>query len=407
MGLLFIKLIFELHNFIFQPRVETIIKYQTILGGQMKSKIYILLFGILFSSHLFADWGFYYPDRSWIGIDFNGVNTSYRLFDGGTVSGPGFFHGSNLGSFTSPSQTLAISFWDIKTWKNGGSDVQQAQLYYRIFEQGYPSGSFTQVVGGWLQDYGGGNQKWGKSTSTSIDITSLLPGKTWVLEVYIQVYGTSPDEWKYDSNGGANFQATFTTDGAFPVELLNFKASAVQNQVILTWQTATETNNYGFDVERKEVSQTPDLNSWLKIGFVGGAGNSNSTKHYSFTDKGLNNGKFIYRLKQIDSDGSFVYSKEIEIEINSTPIEFSLNQNYPNPFNPSTSISFSIPTKGFVQLKVYDILGNEIATLVNEVKDAGMYTINFSTNGKITSGVYLYRLEFGSYSETRKMVLAQ
>lgn len=371
----------------------------------MKKSLYFFLFSLLFTVQVFADWGFYYSDRSWIGINFNGVNTSYKLFDAGNVSGPGYYDGSYLGGFTSPSQTLAISFWDIKTWKNGGSDVQQAQLYYRVYEQGQSGGAFTQVIGGWLQDYGGGDQKWGKGTSTSIDITNLLPGKTWVLEVYIQVYGTSPDEWKYDSNNGANFKATFTTDGAFPVELKSFSASVHNNQVTLSWQTASETNNFGFEVERKEFKQQMNENNYQPIGFVNGSGNSNSLKTYSFIDNNVRNGKYSYRLKQINTDGSFSYSNSIEIQVGTFPKQFMLEQNYPNPFNPSTIINYSIPQKEFVELKVYNVLGNEIASLVSEFQEAGNYKIDFSAEHEMTSGVYIYRLKAGSYNESRKMIL--
>ncbi len=354
---------------------------------------------IICSVTVLADWGFYDSDRSWIGIDFNGTGTSYRIYNNGTVSGDGYFNGSNLGNFTSSSQTLAISYWDVKTFKNSGSDVQQAQMYYRVYENGTGGGSFTQIVGGFIEDYGGGNQRWGKSSSTSIDVSSLTAGKTYKLEVYIQVYGTSPNEWKFDNNGTSNFIATFTTDAAFPVELSSFTAKFINNSILLNWKTTTEQNNYGFEVQRSE-------GSWSKIGFIAGSGNSNSTKNYSYTDNTVKNGKYSYRLKQIDNDGAYKYSDVVEVEVNNTPSVYSLEQNYPNPFNPSTTIKFSLPEAANVSLKVFNVLGQEIKTLVSGIKPAGEHSITFDAK-ELNSGLYFYKLETGSFNSVRKMLLTK
>lgn len=149
---------------------------------------------------------------------------------------------------------------------------------------------------------------------------------------------------------------------------------------------------------------------WEKIGFVAGSGNSNSPKEYSFIDNTLTkSGKYAYRLKQIDTDGSYEYSKEVEVDYWSVD-KFSLEQNYPNPFNPSTDISYQIPISGRVSLKVYDILGKEIATLVDEYKEAGRYKVEFqSTAGswQLANGVYLYKLQSGDYVEVKKMIIAK
>lgn len=184
-----------------------------------------------------------------------------------------------------------------------------------------------------------------------------------------------------------------------PVELTSFAAIANGNVVELNWSTATETNNFGFEVLRR----TQNNNEWKILGFVKGKGSTTNPQKYSFVDKNLISGKYTYRLKQIDFNGTFEYSKEIEVEIISSN-NFVLGQNYPNPFNPTTSIQYSIDRRQSVQLKVYDVLGNEIATLVNEEKPAGTYEIEF--NGKdLASGVYFYRLKSGNYQAMKKMIL--
>jgi hypothetical protein len=198
-----------------------------------------------------------------------------------------------------------------------------------------------------------------------------------------------------------------------PIELIAFTANVAGNQVSLNWKTATEINNYGFEVERGQTSnvksQTPQAGqAWEKIGFVQGHGNSNSPKEYSFTDNPVGGTSFGYRLKQIDIDGKFEYSNSLEVMLD-PPSKSAALQNYPNPFNPSTTISYKIQSACFATLKVYDVLGKEIAILVNEEKPAGIYDIvwNGKNNSgiKLTSGVYFYRLTAGSFVQTRKMIL--
>ena len=191
-----------------------------------------------------------------------------------------------------------------------------------------------------------------------------------------------------------------------PVELVSFLASSSGDKVNLKWSTATELNNRGFVVQKlpgfeSERLQSPELN-WDDIGFVAGSGNSVSPKYYYFTDQNIGGSKFTYRLKQIDNDGSYKYSDKIEIDI--SPDKFELYQNYPNPFNPSTTIKYSIPEKSFVSLKVYDILGNEITTLVNKEQPIGYHYVDFYAPA-LSSGIYFYRLKTGSYFKTKKMII--
>jgi hypothetical protein len=198
-----------------------------------------------------------------------------------------------------------------------------------------------------------------------------------------------------------------------PVELISFTASILQNEkaIQLHWTTATETNNSGFEIHRKKLevrSHSPMAEEWETIAFVAGFGSTTEPKSYSFTDENVTTGTYKYRLKQIDFDGTFEYSNEIEVEVDFTPKEFVLYQNYPNPFNPNTVISYQLPVISNVTLKVYDILGNEVATLVNEEKQAGVYEVEFNTESGIrnpVSGVYFYQLKAGSFSSIKKMIL--
>jgi hypothetical protein len=196
------------------------------------------------------------------------------------------------------------------------------------------------------------------------------------------------------------------TDGTnpLPVELVSFTALAHTSSVELSWSTASEVNNYGFDVERNVVSLN---DSWKKIGFVEGHGTSNTSHQYSFVDRGVTAGKYSYRLKQIDRDGKFKYYNQVEVAV-SAPTAYSLEQNYPNPFNPSSTISFSLPSSGCVTLKVYNMLGQEVATLVNGKLEAGVHNAVW-TPGELASGLYVYRLQASdgthSFDATKKLML--
>ncbi|MCX7875095.1 MAG: T9SS type A sorting domain-containing protein [Melioribacteraceae bacterium] len=202
--------------------------------------------------------------------------------------------------------------------------------------------------------------------------------------------------------GGENI---YISGSPLPVELISFLAILNNNSVTLEWSTETEVNNFGFDIERSVILSPSKNDTWQKIGFVKGNGNSNSPKHYSFVDQNPIGGKLKYRLKQIDSDGSFSYSNEIEVDVN-IPKVFVLEQNYPNPFNPSTLISWQSPIASHQTLKIYDVLGNEIATLVDEYREAGRHTVEFSSNNiELSSGIYFYKLKIGNFTQVKKMLL--
>ncbi|MBK8552936.1 MAG: T9SS type A sorting domain-containing protein [Ignavibacteria bacterium] len=188
-------------------------------------------------------------------------------------------------------------------------------------------------------------------------------------------------------------------DQAQPVELASFVASTNANSVTLNWATTTETNNAGFDIERSSVN-----GSWTKIANVAGNGTTTSPQSYSYTDRNIATGNYSYRLKQTDFNGNFEYfnlSNEVIVGI---PTKYDLSQNYPNPFNPSTSITYQIPFDGQVSLKIFDMSGKEVASLVNEVKTAGYYTYNFNASS-LSSGVYFYSLSANNFTATKKMML--
>jgi len=186
---------------------------------------------------------------------------------------------------------------------------------------------------------------------------------------------------------------------ALPVELTSFTAQTTSEGVRLSWTTASELNNSGFEVQRS-TNQT----NWATLGFVRGAGTTTEAQSYSFVDASAS-GRVFYRLKQVDFDGQFKYSNIIEVNAG-VPKTFALEQNYPNPFNPSTAISYQLPVAGNVSLKVFDMLGKEVATLVNARQEAGAYTVNFNANN-LSSGVYFYRLQAGNFVQTRKMMLVK
>lgn len=212
-----------------------------------------------------------------------------------------------------------------------------------------------------------------------------------------------------DGTSGTSFVADCWqgTGGVYiPVELASFSATTVGKSVQLNWSTASETNNMGFEIQRAS-SKTSPLQGWEKIDFVEGKGNTTEIQYYTFTDHFALDctHTLYYRLKQIDFDGTFNYSNTIEVELYGL-ISFELEQNYPNPFNPNTKISWQSPVSSYQVLKIYDILGNEVSTLVDGFKEAGYHTIEFDA-GSLSSGVYVYKLQAGDFVSVKKMVLAK
>ena len=189
-----------------------------------------------------------------------------------------------------------------------------------------------------------------------------------------------------------------------PVELVSFTATIVDNKVKLDWFTATETNNSGFEIQRSKNGS-----DYQTIFFIGGNGTTTNRNVYSYIDESVNFGVYYYRLKQIDFDGTIEYLKAVSVDLG-LPKTFMLEQNYPNPFNPSTKIKWQSPISGWQTIKIYDLLGNEVATLVNEFVEAGNHEVEFNTGEgsrqlTLTSGIYFYQLKADNFTATKKMIL--
>ncbi|MEO8665598.1 MAG: T9SS type A sorting domain-containing protein [Ignavibacteria bacterium] len=197
-------------------------------------------------------------------------------------------------------------------------------------------------------------------------------------------------------------RSVFATDVPLPVELASFSSEVSANNVKLNWTTSNEFNNSGFGIERK----LSDQSEWKNLSFVPGFGTSNGLNQYSYLDRNLNTGKYDYRLKQIDYNGNYQYYGLDNEAVIGTPLQFYLSQNYPNPFNPSTKISYEVPADGIISVKVFDIIGKEILTLVNEFKPAGYYTEIFN-GSNFPSGVYFYKVVAGEFVGVKKMIMVK
>ncbi len=188
--------------------------------------------------------------------------------------------------------------------------------------------------------------------------------------------------------------------GIIPVEFISFEADFDESGINLNWETATEINNSGFEVQKSSDNKT-----YQRIGFVEGKGTTTEMQKYTFTDAGVKGkGKYYYRLKQINLDGTESFSDVLEVDYNIVPTVFSLSQNYPNPFNPLTTIEFGIPKEAKVTLKIYDALGSEVETIVNDKMEPGYYKYLWNALN-YASGVYFYRLTAGSFVSTKKLLL--
>ncbi len=219
-----------------------------------------------------------------------------------------------------------------------------------------------------------------------------LPGPPAGLPVTTQSIGFPDAQWVMSVTG----------DDPIPVELTSFTANVNGNDVQLNWSTASETNNSGFEVERNSG------HGFVTIAFIEGFGTTSEVNNYSYADNSLNVGSYSYRLKQVDLDGTFSYSNVAAVEV-IAPEEYSLDQNYPNPFNPSTIINFNLAADSRVSLKVYDILGTEVTTLINRNFTAGTHQVEFSAEN-LNSGMYFYRLDAAGsegqeFSSVKKMML--
>jgi hypothetical protein len=278
----------------------------------------------------------------------------------------------NLNLVNAGMQYIHIDFWN----------ANSAQLDFFLISPGPNQQSFSLVPPD-------STEQW---RSVNIPLSAFQP----------TVDLTQVFQMMFTGNGTIYLDNIYFWDGTVPVELTSFTAAVVDNDVQLNWATATEKNNSGFQIERKSEGE------FETIGFVPGSGTTTEPMIYSFSDINLNPGTYNYRLKQIDYDGTFEYSDPVEIDITS-PDVYSLNQNYPNPFNPSTKITFSLASDAQVSLKVFDVLGQEIVTLINQDLSAGVHNHNFDAAG-LNSGIYFYKLEVisdngSNFTDIKKMTL--
>jgi len=254
---------------------------------------------------------------------------------------------------------------------------------YAIGGSMYQSNSLATV-----EVYDPVNNTWASGTNM---INSLTFFAGAVVNDKIYVFGgtadwvTGPGEvWEYNPY--------------IPVELTSFNGNVINGKVILEWKTATELNNYGFEIQRKALG-----GDFATIAFVKGRGTTTQQNEYSFTDKNLEEGKYFYRLKQLDFNGAFEYSNIIEVEVR-TLDKFTLEQNYPNPFNPTTIVGYVLQEKSNVKLKLLNAIGEEMAVLVNEEQEKGYHKVEFD-GSNLSSGVYFYRIQAGNFIETKKLIL--
>lgn len=300
--------------------------------------------------------------------------------------------------------------WDGSVWSTLGAGVNGSVFSLQLSENDlYVGGLFTSAGGtpaNKIAKFNVINETWSpidEGVSAEVDAMAIQ-GATNSLVI--------TGAFSYvGSNLEANYIARFTdSENPLPVELISFTAYQEKNSVILKWTAGTETNNKGFEVERKRsvhgdsFGEVGDQNSdWERIGFIEGRGTTSGSYNYTFTDNNITSGIYFYRLKQIDLDGTFSYSDIIEIEF-AGAAQFTLEQNYPNPFNPSTTLRYSIPAAANTKLTVYDGTGREIAVLVNQWQSEGSHSIDFNGSG-LSSGIYFYRLNSGSFSQTKKLIL--
>jgi murein tripeptide amidase MpaA len=238
---------------------------------------------------------------------------------------------------------------------------------------------------------------------------------TWVREeIDLTAYNSSQFKVRFElkSDGSQVRDGWYLDDigvmiyAAVPVELTSFTADTKDGSVVLNWATSTELNNNGFEVERAQADDKGNIiNKYSSLGFVKGNGTSSVKNNYRFVDNNPLTGTSVYRLKQLDFDGTVRVYGPIEV-VNEPVYSYELAQNYPNPFNPSTTIKYSLAENSFVSIEIYNIIGQKIASLVNTKQEAGSYSVSFNAGEyNLSNGVYIYKLRTDNFTSNRKMIL--
>ncbi|MEW5799869.1 MAG: T9SS type A sorting domain-containing protein [Bacteroidota bacterium] len=358
-----------------------------------------------------------FDDGGFVGI--LGSSTAIACYSSGAVSGPNETGGFAGNSYSSTVQncyaTGNVSGGDIAGGFLGLSDGSPD--ISNCFSTGTVTG--TSDVGGFVGAIFGSstitNCFWDTQTS-GLSSSAAGTGKTTTemkdQSTFLNA-GWDANIWYIGDgiNNGYPYLYWQNESGSpLPISFVLFTTSVNGRNTELFWITATEVNNYGFEIERKQIplvkEETSEVSEgFVKIGFVEGNGTTNAPKEYSFIDRIQKAGKYLYRLKQIDRDGKFSYSQEVEVTVGSVPQIFSLEQNYPNPFNPTTTIGFTLQVSDHTTLKIYDAVGREVAMLVNEPLEAGVYHQRTFDATKLSSGVYFARLQSGNKTQLKKMIL--
>ena len=345
-------------------------------------------------------------DGGLVGLNSNGIVR--KCYSTCMVNGSvwvGGLVGGSIGSTIDNSYATGSS-------QGGGAGGLVGKLSYGSISNCYATGPVGSYVTGGLVGASDGfptisNSFWDTLT-TGVDTSA--GGGTGESTAHMKAQATFTDAgWDFTTvwtiSGSVNSgYPTLQGEVSLPVEFADFNVTAEGQSTRLNWTTATEVDNSGFDVERQEILES-GTEHWSSVGFVSGSGTSTGPKRYSFVDRGLPAGLYSYRLKQKDRTGSFRYSESVQVLVGQAPKELTLARNYPNPFNPTTTIDFTIPQDGRVVLKVYDILGKEVATLLDGDRKAGEYQQVVFDASKLSSGVFFAVLRSGAKELVRKMVL--
>ena len=312
--------------------------------------------------------------RMYVPTGFDGYFNTLQLFAGAASSWgmQAYFYAGGNGNVDAGAALIAPFTYSHDTWMLIEVVVDLTADFAQFFING-------NLIVGWVWHLGpfgqnNLNQLGGSNLYGHDDPLTIEPGM-WYLDNYL------------------------LEDLIIPVELTSFTAIANNGFVQLNWTTATETNNHMFEIQRQAAD-----GEFFSIGFVNGQGTTTETHEYSYIDRTVTTGTYTYRLKQIDYDGRFSYSPTVEVDVLQT--QFILEQNYPNPFNPTTNIRFGIPESGFVKLSVYNIVGEEVAVLLNGNIDSGIHNVTFDARD-LPSGAYFYKLHSEKSIEVKKMLLTK
>ncbi|HEX2788359.1 MAG TPA: T9SS type A sorting domain-containing protein [Ignavibacteria bacterium] len=347
-----------------------------------------------------VDMGFNF---TYMGTTYNTGATNLNIYTNGFLNlgtpVSGAFYG--VTSFPNPTTTFNLialglidldftnTFYPAAKVYYGGDASKFVVTYYHGYRW-VSGGTSTDYITMQIIFFANGNIKFQYNDAESFNYTTTF---TPFCDIGMQNSdGTNGLQYRVEGSGGPMFSSPIAVEfgqnqGALPVELASFTSNINRNNVNLNWATASEINNAGFDIERKPAGSEV----WNKIGNVVGSGNSTQPKNYSFNDRGLNTGKYNYRLKQIDYNGNFKYFTLSGEVIVGVPNEYRLSQNYPNPFNPTTKIDYDLPFDSKVGIRIYDMLGREVAVLVNDQMKAGYYTVQMNAIN-FASGTYFFRI---------------